>query len=214
MKIIKINQDIIDGLDQLKLLDHSLIPIIEKTLRVPLRREQEGFPGLVRIIIGQHVSTASALAIHSRFIEEINPVTPSSYLGAQEDTLIRIGLTRAKQTTITNVATSILNGMLDLNAINSLPEKEAIAQLTALKGIGPWTAEVYLLFCAGHPDIFAAGDLALREAVRHAYDMNERPTENELREIAAKWSPYRGVATRLFWSYYATIKGPDKGQPL
>ena len=214
MKIIKSDQDIIDGLDQLKLLDQSLISIIEKTLRVPLRREQEGFPGLVRIIIGQHVSTASALAIHSRFIEEINPVTPSSYLGAQEDTLIRIGLTRAKQTTITNVATSILNGMLDLNAINSLPEKEAIAQLTALKGIGPWTAEVYLLFCAGHPDIFAAGDLALREAVRHAYDMNERPTENELREIAAKWSPYRGVATRLFWSYYATIKGLGKGQPL
>ena len=214
MNIIHNQQDILSGLEQLKLLDPDLIQIIERTSHVPLRRELGGFAGLVRIIIGQHVSTASAAAIHGRFLQEINPITPDDYLKANEETLIKIGLTRAKQTTIANVATAILSGALDLKLINTLPEKQAIATLTALKGIGPWTAEVYLLFCAGHPDIFAAGDLAVREAVRHAYKMTERPTESELREIAAKWSPYRGIATRLFWSYYEIIKGSGKGQPL
>ena len=214
MNIIHNQQDILSGLEQLKLLDPDLICIIEQTPHVPLRRELGGFAGLVRIIIGQHVSTASASAIHGRFLQEINPVTPENYLRTSEETLIKIGLTRAKQTTIANAATAILSGALDLKLINILPEKQAIANLTALKGIGPWTAEVYLLFCAGHPDIFAAGDLALREAVRHAYKMDERPSEKQLRDIASKWSPYRGIATRLFWSYYENIKGSGKGQPL
>ncbi len=214
MIIIKSNQDIIDGLSELKLTDPSLIPIIERTPNVPLRRDHNGFTGLVRIIIGQHVSTASASAIHGRFVEAINPITPENYLKANQDTLINIGLTRAKQTTITNVANAVLAKALDLQTINKLPEQEAIGQLTALKGIGPWTAEVYLLFCAGHPDIFAAGDLAIREAVRHAYNMEKRPTENELRKIAVMWSPYRGIASRLFWAYYGNLKGEKKGQPL
>jgi len=102
-------------------------------------------------------------------------------LKATEATLIDIGLTRAKQATIANVAKSILDETLNLETINQLDATQAIEQLTALKGIGPWTAEVYLLFCAGHPDIFAAGDLALREAVRHAYNMEDRPSEKELR---------------------------------
>lgn len=211
---IKTQRDIVEGLKKLSQLDETLLPIIKQTPSIPLRREQSGFLGLVRIIIGQHVSTASASAIHARFISAINPVTPENYLKATEATLIDIGLTRAKQATIANVAKSILDETLNLETINQLDATQAIEQLTALKGIGPWTAEVYLLFCAGHPDIFAAGDLALREAVRHAYNMEDRPSEKELRQIATKWSPYRGIATRLFWSYYAVIKGVGKGQPL
>jgi DNA-3-methyladenine glycosylase II len=211
---IKTEQDIIEGLEMLGQLDETLLPVIKQTPFVPLRREQSGFPGLVRIIIGQHVSTASASAIHGRFVEAIYPITPKRYLEIAEEILIQIGLTRAKQATITNLANVIMDGTLDLEEINQLEESQAVAKLTALKGIGPWTAEVYLLFCAGHPDIFAAGDLALREAVRHAYDMEERPSENELREIATKWAPFRGIATRLFWSYYEHVKGNGKGQPL
>ncbi len=214
MNEIKTQEDIKTGLIELQKLDPNLIPIIKQTPNVALRREQEGFPGLVRIIIGQHVSTASASAIHGRFTEAINPITPQNYLDSASGTLIKIGLTRAKQTTIANLANAILSKTLDLSAINKLSAQDAIAQLTALKGIGPWTAEVYLLFCAGHGDIFAAGDLAIREAVRHAFDMDERPTEAQLRQIALKWSPHRGIASRLFWSYYANIKGQDKGQPL
>lgn len=211
---IKTEQDIVEGLEKLSRLDQTLLPIIKQTPCVPLRREQSGFAGLVRIIIGQHVSTASAAAIHGRFIKAIHPITPKRYLQTPEKILIQIGLTRAKQATITSLANAILDGALDLDEINQLNERQAITRLTALKGIGPWTAEVYLLFCAGHPDIFAAGDLALREAVRHAYNMKERPSEKELREIATKWSPYRGIATRLFWSYYEYVKGNGKGQPL
>ena len=196
------------------MLDPDLLPIINNTPEVALRREIDGFPGLVRIIIGQHVSTASASAIHQRFINEVNPVCPETYLRTPEEALIKIGLTRAKQNTITNVANAILSGLLDLSEINALSERQAIAKLTSFKGIGPWTAEVYLLFCAGHPDIFAAGDLAIREAVRHGFEMDNRPTEKELRVMAGKWSPYRGIASRLFWSYYANIKGTNKGQPL
>ena len=211
---IKTEQDIIEGLEMLGQLDETLLPIIKQTPSVPLRREQSGFPGLVRIIIGQHVSTASASSIHGRFIDSIHPITPKRYLEIPEEILIQIGLTRAKQATISNLANAILDGTLNLEAINQLEVSQAVAKLTTLKGIGPWTAEVYLLFCAGHPDIFAAGDLALREAVRHAYNMKERPSEKELRMIATKWSPYRGIATRLFWSYYEYVKGNGKGQPL
>jgi DNA-3-methyladenine glycosylase II len=212
--IINTNQDILEGLNHLKQLDPTLIPIIKRVPSVPLRRDQGGFEGLVRIIIGQHVSTASASAIHARFTDQINPVTPTNYLETHQDVLIKVGLTRAKQNTIGNIAQAINTKTLDLDAISSLDEKNAIAQLTALKGIGPWTAEVYLLFCAGHPDIFAAGDLAIREAVRQAYNMSERPNEKDLRAFAAKWAPYRGIASRLFWAYYAMLKGKEKGLPL
>ena len=214
MKEIKSHENIRTGLIELQKLDPSLIPIIKQTPSVALRRDQQGFQGLARIIIGQHVSTASAAAIHARFITEISPITPQNYLIASQDTLTKIGLTKAKQSTLTILSTAIMEKTLDLDTINQLPEQEAIAQLTSLKGIGPWTAEVYLLFCAGHPDIFAAGDLAIREAVRQAFNMAMRPPEKELRSIALKWSPLRGIASRLFWSYYAVIKGQDKGQPL
>lgn len=214
MKTIDHEDDISNGLKVLKKLDPRLIPVIDLVPNVPLRKEQGGFPGLARIIIGQHVSTASASAIHGRFLSEINKHTPKDYLSASEETLIKIGLTRAKQATLRTVCENILDGNLDLGAIEKLPAEEAIKKLTSLKGVGPWTAEVYLLFCAGHPDIFAAGDLAVREAVRSALSLSERPLEKDLRQIALQWSPQRGVATRLFWSYYEFTKGTGKGLPL
>ena len=214
MDIINTPEDILEGLKRLQELDPKLIPIITEVKNVPLRRDQGGFQGLARIIIGQHVSTASASAIHARFVEHINPVTPENFLKTPGETLITIGLTRAKQSTIETVAKAISENNLDLDTINNLSANEAVAKLTSLKGIGPWTAEVYLLFCAGHPDIFAAGDLAIREAVRHAFEMAERPPEKDLRMIATKWAPYRGIASRLFWAYYAKLKGRGKGLPL
>ena len=98
------------------------------------------------------------------------------------------------------------NGGFDFNALPDLPAEEAITAMTALHGIGPWTAEVYLLFCIGHADIFPAGDIALQNAVRDAFDLAERPVEKDLRDIAAVWSPWRGVAARLFWRYYAVTR--------
>jgi len=214
LKSINSQKDVETGLVELGALDAELKPIISMVPHVPLRREQTGFPGLCRIIIGQHVSTASASAIHTRFVERINPVSPESYLAANETTLIEIGLTRAKQATLSTLSNAIVSNTLDLEALAEMTAQDAIQKLTGLKGIGPWTAEVYLLFCVGHRDVFAAGDLAVREAVRMAFDMEERPSEQELRQIATRWAPQRGIATRLFWSYYEHVKGNKKGLPL
>ena len=206
MQSILTQQDITHGLKKLLAIDPRLIPIANRAGELPLRLQEPGFAGLTRIVIGQHVSTASAAAINRRFIKEIDPITPQAFLEAGEDAWIRIGLTRAKQATIKNLALQILDHKLDLQSLIQLPADEAVKQLTALKGIGPWTADVYLLFCAGHGDIFAAGDLAIREAVRHAFDMKERPSEKQLRELSKLWTPHRAIASRLFWTYYEQLK--------
>ena len=101
------------------------------------------------------------------------------------------------------LAVAEIEGRIDLRGLCSLTAAEAIGQLTAIRGIGAWTAEVYLLFCAGHPDVFPAGDVALQNAVAHAFGLDERPGARLLSDIAADWRPWRGVAARLFWAYYA-----------
>lgn len=203
---IRTETDVMHGLARLLELDPGLKPLAKIAGALPLRLQEPGFAGLSRIVIGQHVSTASAGAIHARFINEVTPVTPQAWLATAQEVRIAIGLTRAKQATLDSIASSIVSGELDLNTIGSLDAQEAIARLTRLKGVGPWTADVYLLFCEGHPDIFAAGDLAIREAARLAFDMDERPSENSLRQIANDWAPYRGIASRLFWTYYEKLK--------
>jgi len=206
--------DVQKGLEKLLAQDTRLHKVAEQSEPPPLRLQEPGFGGIARIIIGQQVSRASADAIHGRFLHHITPQTPEAYLAAGEEAWITVGLSRAKQKTLTGLSEAILAGDLNIDRLASLPAEEAISQMTALKGIGPWTAEVYLLFCAGHPDIFPAGDLALQEAIRHAFSLAERPPEKETRRIAEKWSPYRGVAARLFWSYYRTIKRGRDGQPI
>lgn len=218
MNIIRTEKDIETGLEALISLDPQLAPLLEfirqNSGNIPLRRQKGGFEGLSHIIIGQHVSTTSAAAVKHRFRQHVAPTTPQNFLETPLETLIAIGLTRAKQNALRNLASAVLDGSLDLDAIPSLQAQDAISQLTQIKGIGPWTAEIYLLFCIGHPDIFAAGDLAIREAYRHAFDLEKRPEERELRQLATKWAPHRAMATRLFWSYYETVKGIGKGLPL
>lgn len=203
-----------EGLEALLLADPSLTRIAEASGPLPLRLQEPGFAGLARIVIGQQVSTASAAAIHARFVKHISPVNPVTFLDAGEPIWIEIGLSRAKQATLGGLAQKLVSGELDLGAISHLPVDDAVSELTALKGIGPWTAEVYLLFCAGHPDIFPAGDLALREALKSAFQMDERPDDKTARSVAEKWKPYRGIAARLFWAYYRTIKEGRDGIPL
>ncbi|MDJ0613873.1 MAG: DNA-3-methyladenine glycosylase [Rhizobiaceae bacterium] len=214
MKPIRNIEDVNDGLKQLLKLDPNLLAIAKQVGDLPLRLQEPGFAGLARIVIGQQVSTASAAAIHARFVKHISPLTPSAFLEAGEPAWIEIGLSRAKQSTLEGLAKVLTSGELDLALVTQLPAEDAIAQLTALKGIGPWTAEVYLLFSAGHPDIFPAGDLALQEAIKMAFNLDTRPDEKEVRNKAVKWSPYRGIAARLFWAYYRDVKTGREGVPL
>jgi DNA-3-methyladenine glycosylase II len=170
-----------------------------------------GYGGLAAIIVGQMVSRASAQAILSRLADVAGAengsgvIEPAAVFALTDADCRTIGLSGAKEAALKHAAAAVIAGRLDLNRIAGLPAPEAIAAMTAIRGIGPWTAEVYLLFCAGHVDIFPAGDMALRAAIGHAFSRAARPGEAETRAIAQAWAPWRGVAARLMWAYYAQV---------
>lgn len=199
---IETAEHIAEGLEALAKLDARLAGVAAAAGEVPLRRRAPGYEGLAHIVVGQMVSRASADAIWARLVARTGAVTPEGIAALDEPAFRKIGLSRAKQATLVGAAVACLDGTLDLDHLCTCPPGEAIGRMTALKGIGPWTAEVYLLFCAGHPDIFPAGDVALQNAARHAFALEERPSQRGLTEIAALWSPWRGVAARLLWAYY------------
>ncbi|HEX2256481.1 MAG TPA: DNA-3-methyladenine glycosylase [Afifellaceae bacterium] len=208
MRLIQDAEDVTEALATLLASDPRLAPVLEVAGQVPLRRRQGGFAGLARIITAQQISDAAADAIWTRLTTAVDPLTPQALLSAGEDTLKAAGLSRPKIRTLTGIAAACSNGF-DPDRLHTLPPDEAIAEMVALHGVGRWTAEIYLLFCCGHPDIFPAGDLALQSAVAMAFDRADRPGEKELRAIAETWSPWRAVAARLFWAYYrARRKAP------
>ena len=201
MRIIDSADDIAEGLDYLARRDRRLHKVIRVAGPVPLRRRPAGFQGLARIVVGQQLSIASAEAIWGRFIAAF-PGCPVDAVEAADDNALRApGLSVAKIKTLRGVASACRDG-LDLAALAELPIEEAHQRLTGLKGIGPWSADIYLLFCLGHADIFPAGDLALRNAVAEAFGHESSPSIKEVGDIADKWSPWRGVAARLLWAYY------------
>ena len=214
MQQIQCLKDVEDGLADLLNQSPALKLIADIAGSLPLRLQAPGFAGLSRIIIGQQVSRASAEAIHGRFVQLLESQSPQAFLEAGEEAWIAIGLSRAKQSTLAGLSHAIIDQSLLIDNLASMPADEAIAQLTTLKGIGPWTAEVYLLFCAGHRDIFPAGDLALQEGLRIGFNLPQRPNEKETRQIAAEWSPYKGIAARLFWAYYSAVKEKRDALPV
>jgi DNA-3-methyladenine glycosylase II len=212
MHTIDTHQHIDQGLKALQTLDPRLAAVARIAGEVPLRRHPAGFESLCSIIVSQQISKASADAIFSRLKAAIDPFTPANLILLGDAPLIAAGLSRPKQKTFFAISGACANG-LDLEAMCQLPAEEAIARMTVLPGVGPWTAEVYLLFCAGHPDVFPCADIALQNAVRHAFSLEARPNPKPLAEIASAWSPWRSVAARLFWAYYANMKGRE-GVPL
>ena len=170
-----------------------------------LRRTRPGFAGLAKVICGQQLSVASASAIWARFERLPGALEPAGYLRLAEAEVRGSGFSAGKYRTVGAVAAAVLENRLDFDALDTLPADEAVARLVAIKGIGPWTAEIYLMFCAGHPDIFPSGDLALQKAVAHAFDLDMRPTGKALDTISAAWAPHRATAALLFWRYYAAL---------
>ncbi|MDH4983512.1 DNA-3-methyladenine glycosylase 2 family protein [Hyphomicrobium sp. D-2] len=168
----------------------------------PLRDYRPGFAGLTRIVVGQQVSLAAAQAIWGRLELATAPaVTPQNFLLLSDNDLRQVGLSRGKVKTLRGIATAIENGF-DLDALGSLPEDDLLTTLTALPGVGPWSAEIYMLFCLGRADAFAAGDLALQISACAALGLENRPNRDELLAIAERWKPWRGVAAHLLWAYY------------
>lgn len=209
MRRIDHDDDISEGLRALVRADPRLKRVVAEAGDVPLRRSPPGFASLASIVVSQQVSKAAADAIHSRLLALVDPLTPENLIAAGEEAMRAAGLSRPKQRTMLAIAGALNGGALDLDHACRQDAPDAIAAMTAVPGIGPWTAEIYLLFCAGHPDIFPARDVALQAAVAGAFALTERPTEKALIRIAEAWTPWRGVAARLFWAYYRGMKGRD-----
>jgi DNA-3-methyladenine glycosylase II len=212
MQRISTLDDISQGLDALCVHDPRLGKVRAFAGDVPLRLSQPGFESLASIVVSQMVSRASADAIFGRLIRLVDPLTPQAILSADDAMFREAGLSRPKQRGLVAVAQAVADG-LDLDHLCSIDSAEAMALLTAVPGIGSWTAECYLLFAAGHPDIFPARDVALQSAVGHALGLDPRPPEKVLIRIAESWSPWRGFAARLFWAYYRELKGWDAAPP-
>jgi DNA-3-methyladenine glycosylase II len=172
----------------------------------PLRRREPGFAGLAAIIVSQQVSVASATAIFGRLASRLAPLEAASLLAADDAALRACGLSMPKMRALRALARAVAHEGLDLAALGSMDAEDAHRALVAVSGIGPWTADIFLLFCLGHPDAFPAGDLALQEAARLALGLDTRPDARKLETIAERWRPWRGVAARMLWAYYRGAK--------
>lgn len=173
-------------------------------LPLPLRRWDEGFVAIRDAVIGQQISTAAAHAIGAR-LAAAGLDSEAAIAGADEDSLRAAGLSRPKIRYLRGIAAA----GVDWQGLRDLPDGEAIDCLTALPGIGRWTAEIYLKFALGRPDVFAAGDLALAEAARLLYALPERPGPAALTALAEPWRPWRAVAAQALWAYYRVAKGRE-----
>ena len=186
--------------------DPRLRPILAITGMPALRRREPGFAGLARIVVGQQLSTASANAIWTRMSGAFDPFHHDSIRRATAARLGKLGLSAAKIKTLKLLAREIQAKRLDLDALADLDADEAHKILTKLHGVGPWTADVYLLFCLGHADAWPAGDLALQDAVRLGLNLASRPNTKEMNALAEDWRPLRGAAAHLWWAYYRAAR--------
>jgi DNA-3-methyladenine glycosylase II len=169
----------------------------------PPRNREPGFASLARIIVGQQVSTASAVALWTRLTAGIAPFTPEAVVRCNEEQLRALGLSRQKAAYTLGLAREIVEGRLDLERLHTLDDEAAILEITRIKGLGRWSAEVYLLFALQRPDIWPAGDLALQVGMQHLRGLRKRPDPKRMIKLAETWRPYRGAAAHFLWHYYA-----------
>src|SRR5262245_45364603 len=194
-------------------IDPRFGDVLARAGRPPLRRRADGFAGLASIVVSQQLSTASAKAIWGRLAEALDPLDHTAMLRVRPARLARIGLSAPKIRTLKAIAKAIDRGHIDLATLAEKPADEAHAALTALHGIGPWTADIYLLFCLGHADAWPAGDLALQEAARLLLALKKRPTAKDMGPLAEAWRPWRGAAAYMLWAQYRAAKQRD-GAPI
>lgn len=168
---------------------------------LPLRREEDGFAALLRAIVGQQVSVASARAIWGR-LEAMGLTEAAAMAAASDEDLRAAGLSRQKA----RYGRALAQAGIDFNALRAVPDADVVRTLVAVPGIGVWTAEIYAMFALGRADVFAPGDLALQEAARILFGLEARPSEKSLRAMAQDWSPWRSVAARILWAYYRVAK--------
>lgn len=208
-QFLRTDDDLRAALAQLVAADPRLAPVAQIAGAFSLRRREPGFPGLCAIVCGQQLSTASAAAIRNRLFAAFDPFHHETLRRARTERLKRLGLSAPKIKSIREIAKAVAKGHIDLNAVGDMDADQAHASLTALHGVGPWTADIYLLFCLGHADAFPAGDLAVQESARIALGLRKRPDAKALTKMAETWRPWRGVAAHLLWAYYHVVKKRD-----
>lgn len=196
-RIIETEACVAEGAEWLAGRDARMAHAYAMTGPLPLRRREDGFAALFDAIVSQQVSVASADAIWGR-LAAAGYTDPARLATATDEALRACGLSRQKA----RYGRALAAAGIDFDALRGQPTDQVIATLVAVPGIGAWTAEIYAMFSLGRADVFAPGDLALQEAVRRLYGMDERPREKPLRRMAEAWSPWRGVAARLLWAYY------------
>lgn len=180
---------------------HRRLPVFDWRLRTG------GFEGLFRMIVEQQVSVASANAIWKRVVDGLEgEVTPARVLATDIETLRSFGLSIQKATYGHEIARAHVEGRIDFDHLETLSDDEAVARLVAIKGVGRWTAETFLMFCEGRTDVFPGGDIALQEAMRWADGAPLRPREKQANLRAESWSPHRSVAAHLLWGWYGAVK--------
>jgi DNA-3-methyladenine glycosylase II len=182
--------------------DPDLAGVVETFGPPPLWAREPGFHTLIHIILEQQVSLASAKAAYDRLLVATGRLVPERFLALRNEELKTIGFSRQKTTYGRALAEAILDGRLDLALIETLDDAEAKTQLTAIKGIGSWTADIYLLMVLRRPDTWPSGDLALAVAVQRVKRLRKRPTPERLQKVGEAWRPWRAVAARILWHYY------------
>ncbi|MBI4724575.1 MAG: DNA-3-methyladenine glycosylase 2 family protein [Rhodomicrobium sp.] len=211
---IRSDEDLAFHIENLAAAHPVFAPLVSEAGSVPIRWLDSGFKGLVWVVTGQQISVAAGRAIFGRLDAALGGITAEAIASASDGVLRGAGFSAPKIRTLRALQEAALSGGLDLAALEQKNAEDAVAALCAIKGIGPWTAEVYLLFAAGHPDIFPAADLALQEAARLAFALDARPPARELRVMSDVWSPWRSAAARLLWAYYRAKKGGKAVAPV
>ena len=186
--------------------DEDLANIFQRFGKPPLWAREPGFATLVHIILEQQVSVASAKSAFDKLVKFVEILTPKNLLRLNDAELKAVGFSRQKTGYARGLAEAVLNGKIDLKALESLPDAEVKAELKKLKGIGDWTSDIYLLMALSRPDVMPKGDLALHIAWQKLKNLKLRPTSDEFLLIAERWKPFRAVAARLLWHFYLSAR--------
>jgi DNA-3-methyladenine glycosylase II len=187
--------------------DPDLAAVVDKYGPPPLWAREPGFQTLIHIVLEQQVSLASAKAAYDRLLAVTGRLVPERFLALSDAELKAVGFSRQKTAYGRTLAQAILDGRIDLARLETLDDDQVKVQLTAIKGIGPWTADIYLLMVLRRPDTWPSGDLALASAVQRVKRMRTSPTPMKLERIGQAWRPWRAVAARILWHYYLSTPG-------
>jgi DNA-3-methyladenine glycosylase II len=198
-----------EAIRELTARDADLARVVEKYGVPPLWVRDPGFPTLVYIILEQQVSLASARALYQKLEKTVRPFTPEKFLQLTEVQMRQLGFSRQKSHYTRLLADAINQKQFDLDALHELHEDHARERLVALKGIGRWTSDIYLLSALRRPDIWPTGDLALATAVQEVKNLRKRPSPEKLEKMSAPWKPFRAIAARLFWHAYLSKRGQN-----